>query len=66
MCPLCIATSTVLLTGAGSAGGMTALVAKVLHIRRRSAQRAQTDGPLSQAVPGASSEMPRGRPRIAR
>lgn len=34
MCPLCIATGSVLLTGAGSAGGLTAVAAKLLRMRR--------------------------------
>jgi hypothetical protein len=35
MCPACIATATLVLTGATSAGGVTALVLKVLHGRNR-------------------------------
>ena len=34
MCPLCIATGSVLLTGAGSTGGLTAVAAKLLRMRR--------------------------------
>jgi hypothetical protein len=37
MCPACIATATLVLTGATSAGGVTALVLKVLHGRNRTA-----------------------------
>ena len=35
MCPLCIATGTLVLTGAGSAGGLGALAARILHTRRK-------------------------------
>jgi hypothetical protein len=37
MCPACIATATLVLTGATSAGGVTALVLKVLHPRNKTA-----------------------------
>ena len=33
MCPLCIATSTLVLAGSGSAGGLAAITAKLLHRR---------------------------------
>ena len=39
VCPLCIATGSVLLTSAGSAGGLTAIAAKVLRARRAKRQR---------------------------
>jgi hypothetical protein len=35
MCPVCIATATLVLTSATSAGGVTALVLKVLHPRNK-------------------------------
>jgi len=41
MCPLCIATGTLVLSGAGSASGLTAVVAKVLSRRRRMRQALQ-------------------------
>jgi hypothetical protein len=38
MCPLCFVTGSVLLTSAGSAGGFTAVAAKVLRSRRAKRQ----------------------------
>ena len=38
MCPLCFVTGSVLLTSAGSAGGLTAVAAKVLRLRRAKRQ----------------------------
>ena len=38
MCPLCFVTGSVLLTSAGSAGGLTAVAAKVLRLRRSKRQ----------------------------
>jgi len=35
MCPLCIATGTLVLASAGSAGGLGAIAAKILHTRRK-------------------------------
>ena len=40
MCPLCFVTGSVLLTSAGSAGGLTAVAAKVLRLRRAKRQGA--------------------------
>ena len=37
MCPLCIATGTIAFASAGSAGGLGAIAAKVLRIRRERA-----------------------------
>jgi hypothetical protein len=37
MCPACLATATLVLTGATSLGGVTALVLKVLHARNGTA-----------------------------
>ena len=37
MCPACIATATLVFTGATSAGGVTALVLRVLSGRNRTA-----------------------------
>jgi hypothetical protein len=34
MCPACIATATLVVTGATSAGGVTALVVKLLHAKK--------------------------------
>jgi hypothetical protein len=39
MCPLCFVTGSILLTSAGSAGGLTAVAAKVLRSRRAKRQR---------------------------
>jgi hypothetical protein len=45
MCPLCIATGTLVLASAGSAGGLGAIAAKILRVRRKRADRemAMTD-----------------------
>jgi hypothetical protein len=42
MCPLCIATGAMLLASAGSAGGLTAVTAKVLRSRRAKRRRPET------------------------
>jgi hypothetical protein len=42
MCPLCIATGSMLLASAGSAGGLSAVTAKVLRNRRASRRRPET------------------------
>ena len=39
MCPLCIATGTIAFASASSAGGLGAIAAKVLHVRRERAER---------------------------
>jgi hypothetical protein len=43
VCPLCIATGSMLLAGAGSAGGLTAVTAKVLRTRRASRRRPEAN-----------------------
>jgi hypothetical protein len=66
MCPLCFATGSVLLSSASSAGGLTAVAAKVLRARRAKRQRlaamkALDNMPLaatSPDFPHPSSELP--------
>ncbi len=43
MCPLCIATGTLVLSSAGSVGGLTAVLAKALCRRRKT--RLASHGP---------------------
>jgi hypothetical protein len=50
MCPLCIATGSLLLASAGSAGGLAAVTAKVLRGRR--ANQRQPEPQLSLTTPG--------------
>lgn len=58
MCPLCVATSTIALVGAGSAGGLSALAAKVLHVMRKRGAGGAADlaPPRSDPAPGESSQ----------
>jgi hypothetical protein len=49
MCPLCIATGSLLLASAGSAGGLTAVTAKVLRARRANRKRLPAAGSLAKA-----------------
>jgi hypothetical protein len=67
MCPLCFATGSVLLTSASSAGGLTAVAAKVLRAARRAkrqrlaAMQALDNTPsaaTSPDFPHPSSELP--------
>lgn len=44
MCPACIATVTVVAAGAGSTGGLAAVVARLLGRKRRLAKQTQTQG----------------------
>lgn len=56
MCPLCVATGTIALVGAGSAGSLGALAAKVLHVmRRRGADQGESLA-LSDPAPEVNSE----------
>jgi len=54
MCPLCIATGTLVLAGAGSAGGLGALAARILHTRRE-VSRVSTSSATRQLCYGPSS-----------
>ena len=53
MCPLCIATGTLVLASAGSAGGLSAIAAKILHTRRKSPPKDDTQkanaGPVARS-----------------
>lgn len=53
MCPLCIATGTLVLASAGSAGGLGAIAAKILHTGRKSPQKDNTQkanaGPVARS-----------------
>jgi hypothetical protein len=62
MCPLCIATGSMLLASAGSAGGLTAVTAKVLRSRRANRRRPQSTAlaastAASPDLPHTSSEL---------
>jgi hypothetical protein len=66
MCPLCFVTGSVLLTSAGSAGGFTAVAAKVLRSRRAKRQgvaemqahHLARSTPTSPDFPHPSAELP--------
>jgi hypothetical protein len=56
MCPICITTGALIATGASSAGGLTALAAKVLRARSKARLRgtpsgAAQSGPLLRPFP---------------
>jgi hypothetical protein len=50
MCPICIATGTLIATGASSAGGLTALAAKVLRARSKAKLRGMASSPAARAT----------------
>jgi hypothetical protein len=54
MCPLCIATGSLLLASAGSAGGLTAVTAKVLRTRRANRKRSPAAGSLAVTASAAA------------
>jgi hypothetical protein len=58
MCPLCIATGSMLLAGAGSAGGLSAVTAKVLRSRRASRRQPETHSTALAASTAASPDLP--------
>jgi hypothetical protein len=53
MCPLCIATGTLVLASAGSASGLGAIAATILHSRRKSPPQDDTQkanaGPVTRS-----------------
>ena len=55
MCPLCFVTGSVLLTSAGSAGGLTAVAANVLRLRRAKRQGVAEMQALDSTRPAATS-----------
>jgi hypothetical protein len=66
MCPLCIATGSLLLAGAGSAGGLTALTATVLKLRRRGGpRRPATQAPDIHASAAARPDLPHSSSELA-
>ena len=65
MCPLCIATGSMLLAGAGSAGGLSAVTAKVLRTRRASRQRSETQSTGLAASTAASPDLPHTSSELA-
>jgi hypothetical protein len=65
MCPLCIATGSMLLAGAGSAGGLTAITAKVLRTRRASRGRPETQSTALAASTAASPDLPHASSELA-
>jgi hypothetical protein len=54
MCPLCVATSTIALVGAGSAGGLGAITAKILRVMRK--RGAQNEPNVAHPAPPKTSE----------
>jgi hypothetical protein len=64
MCPLCIATGSMLLAGAGSAGGLTAITAKVLRTRA-SRGRPETQSTALAASTAASPDLPHASSELA-
>ena len=65
MCPLCIATGSMLLAGAGSAGGLSAITAKVLRTRRASRRRPETPSTALAASTAASPDLPHASSELA-
>jgi hypothetical protein len=50
MCPICITTGALIATGASSAGGLTALAAKVLRTRSKAKLRGTPSSPAARAA----------------
>ena len=65
MCPLCIATGSVLLASVGSAGGLTALATKVLRTRRANRPRSETQSPPLAGSTVASPDLPHASSELA-
>jgi hypothetical protein len=65
MCPLCIATGSMLLASAGSAGGLTAVTAKVLRSRRANRRRPETQSNALAASTAASPDLPHTSSELA-
>ncbi len=56
MCPLCIATGTIAFASAGSAGGLGAIAARVLQVRRKRAdQKRAMVGELAPTLKSATA-----------
>ena len=58
MCPLCIATGTMLLAGAGSAGGLAAITTKVLRTRRANRWQSETQSTALAASTATNPDLP--------
>jgi hypothetical protein len=65
MCPLCIATGSMLLASAGSAGGLTAVTAKVLRKRRANRQRPEAQLTALAVSTAASPDLPHAPSELA-
>jgi hypothetical protein len=65
MCPLCIATGSMLLAGAGSAGGLTAVTAKVLRTRRANRRRPEPQSTTLAASAATSADLPHTSSELA-
>jgi hypothetical protein len=65
MCPLCIATGSMLLASASSAGGLTAITAKVLRSRRANRRRSETQSTALAASTAASPDLPHASSELA-
>jgi hypothetical protein len=56
MCPLCIATGTIAFASAGSAGGLGAIAAKIVKVRRKRAN--QKSAAVDELATKALGELP--------
>ncbi|MDB6011420.1 MAG: hypothetical protein JWL65_3670 [Gammaproteobacteria bacterium] len=65
MCPLCIATGSMLLASASSAGGLTAITAKVLRTRRANRRQSETQSIALAASTAASPDLPHASSELA-
>jgi hypothetical protein len=65
MCPLCIATGSMLLASAGSAGGLTAVTARVLRTRRANRLRSETQSTALATSTAASPDLPHTSSELA-
>ena len=65
MCPLCIATGSMLLASASSAGGLTAVTAKVLRTRRANRGRSETQSTVLAASTATSPDLPHTSSELA-
>jgi hypothetical protein len=65
MCPLCIATGSVLLATAGSAGGLTAVTAKMLRTRWAKRRQSEAQSIALAAAPAPSPGLPQSASELA-
>jgi hypothetical protein len=67
MCPLCIATGSMLLASAGSAGGLTAITAGALRTRRanRRKRAETTQSPALTVSAAAGPDLPHTSSQLA-